>query len=112
MAKTKKPTAKKPAAKPPRVTVAWVDEYLETRDQRRALQRQVDALERDEKTLGSAIFELIKTTGGKSRTVKKGKHVLRLVDAPGSVRWKDEFVRVAGPDAAAEAQADLIVVGT
>lgn len=90
----------------PRVTIARVEEYLALQEKRRDLNRQADALEREEKVIAAELVALVESDGGKARVVTKGSHKISLVEKPGSVRWKDEFIRVAGADEATALQAN------
>ncbi len=103
MSKTKQPA---PAPKKPlRVTAPLIGTYLSLQDERRELARKVSALERREKPIQQALIAHIQAEGGKARTCTKGKYTLSLEDAPGSVSWKAEYVKLKGAEAAEKLQA-------
>lgn len=104
-AKAPKPAKKpvKPAAS--RLSVATVDEYLARLEDRRNLQRDADAMDRQVRLLQAEIVAYVDAHGGRRRTVTKGRHTIRLIDNPGAVKWKDELIRIAGPEAAERLQA-------
>ncbi len=88
-----------------KITIAVLDEYLAREEKRREFQRQADAIERETKQTAALIVAWVEAEGGKARSCKKGKHTASLEDRPGTVKWKDELIRVAGAAAAEKLQA-------
>lgn len=98
MAKTKNHVTKA------NVTVNEITQYLELQAKRRALLREADALSRVEAAVSSRLWSFAASNGGE---VKKGKYVLSLVEVNGRPSWKNEFIRVAGEEAARDVVANL-----
>ena len=92
--------------KPKRLTIARLKERTDLIAKNQKLKQQIDANERQIKLIEeSAIAELetspvSRTTGLPSFT--RGKFGIEYVSIKGRVKWKDAFVNVAGPDAAAK----------
>jgi hypothetical protein len=86
------------------VTREDLDSFWALDERRRELQRQDDALEREAKPLKERFLAHVRAKGGDARAVVTCGFCLAIKLADGSVRWKDEFVKLAGADAAAELQ--------
>jgi hypothetical protein len=92
--------AKTKTAPAPRLTRAQLTKYFELDARRLALQRQAKDLEALQEKIEQKAMAVVKTEGGKERTVLTCGYVLAIKDANGAVAWKSEFVRVAGSAAA------------
>jgi hypothetical protein len=92
--------AKAANPKPPRVTIAEVEEFLSLEAERKELNRQAAVLAKRTTKLADAMFRLVKLNKGKP--VTKGKHILAITTKNGRVQWKEEFVNVAGLEKALE----------
>ncbi len=86
----------------PRVTKKLIEEHQELEARRKALSREASDLRKQQDAIEEALVALVREEGGKARSVKKCGYVLAMHDASGSVGWKQEFVKVAGIDAAEE----------
>jgi hypothetical protein len=84
----------------PRLTAAELKRYFALDAQRLSLQRQAKALVALQEKIEERMIAVVEADGGRERTVLTCGYVLALQDAPGTVKWKDEFVRVAGSDEA------------
>lgn len=100
--KTKAPrkTATK-KAEAPAIAKAEITKFVEINKKRLDLQRQADALKKQEDTLKARMKLFIAANGGKAKSCSLHGFVLALVAKAGQVAWKQEFIRVAGEDAAA-----------
>lgn len=83
-----------------RLTSARLQEYLELHEQRKALQRQAKVLNEQAAAIQADIESHVRAKGGKERAVKMAGYLLAITTKPGSVKWKDAYVDVAGPEAA------------
>ena len=95
------PSLSKPKTDAPKKpTRADFDRYLETREKRLALAREVASLERIEKAGAAQIQAYVELAGGKSRTVECCGHRATITSAKGSVSWVNEFTKIQGIEAA------------
>jgi len=91
----------KKADKPKKPTVAEVKKYLSLKEDRSKLGKQIDAIEREESILKTKITDWVKYSAGLDKLCKLGAKLQGMIKTrKGSVRWKDEFINVAGADAA------------
>jgi len=86
----------------PRVTIDSINEHLERVEDRKALQREVDAMKRAESITIFRLIEHVEAKGGKNRQVTLGPHTLKIVELKKAVSWKNEFIATAGEIRAAE----------
>lgn len=75
--------------------------YLELDAKRLALNREAKALEREQDLIEPKIKDAIRTDGKKGALFKWGYNLL-LTMVRGQVKWKDEFIRVAGAEEASK----------
>jgi hypothetical protein len=95
------PPATKPKPKKPRpVNQTTIAEFLRIREQRQALQRQADTLDKQQKELAEAFSEFIRQHGGHEKHVTRSGYLLALQSVKSVVPWKQEFIRIAGLKAA------------
>lgn len=83
-----------------RLTSARLQEYLDLHEQRKALQRQAKVLNEQAAAIEADIEAHVRAKGGKERAVKMAGYLLAITTKPGSVKWKDAYVGVAGSEAA------------
>lgn len=89
----------KTATKPRTIMRKDLDQYVEIRDKRLALEREAAALGRTEQILKEDIKAYVAATAkGKTRSIERCGHRLSLIERPGSPSWLREFTRVAGQD--------------
>jgi hypothetical protein len=74
--------------------------FCQLREQKRELDAQVRVVEAELYSLHEACMAFLVDRG--TRTARVAKYHLLLADGQAVVRWKDEFIRVAGADAAAK----------
>ena len=79
---------------------AEIERYFKLDAERLSLARQVKDLAALQEKIEEKMIALVKAKGGKLRSVVRCGYLLSLSDKDGSVKWKDEFVRVAGSEAA------------
>jgi len=94
-------TEAKPTGK---ITADEVAEYVRYADEKKELERKARTLGGEMKRLAEHFGEVLKDR--EQTECKRGEHVVALVTKQGSVSWKNEFVKVSGPDKAAELQAE------
>lgn len=82
-----------------------IDAYLEFERQRKEAQRLVDTIERQAKPLKEKLRAYVEANGGVDRTTVRCGVVIALRARGGVPKWKDEFIAVAGAQAAIEIQA-------
>jgi hypothetical protein len=92
--------AKTSSTPAPKMTRVEIDKYFELDKERLSLQRQAKDLEALQEKIEDKMVAVVRANGGKERTVLTCGYVLAIKDANGAVKWKDEFVRVAGSDEA------------
>lgn len=96
MAKAKSTTADDPLRRDD------VERYYELNEQRKNLERQAENIEREQKLIKAKIIAFIKDQGGKSLAVAKWGFRLAINLWAGTVKWKDEFIRVASAEEATQ----------
>lgn len=77
-----------------------IEQFLDLDEQRKALNRQADSLKRQVDLLGEKITQHIVDEGGKAHRLVYRGFLLAIDLAKGTVRWKDEFIRLAGSEEA------------
>lgn len=97
-----KAATKVPAPKPSKDDLA---KLIELSTKRKDLNRQADALEKQEAPLKAKIAAYVEENGGELKACTICGFLARLVSKVGSIAWKQEFIRVNGPEAAAEIKA-------
>ena len=69
---------------------------------------RVDAIERQEKLIKEEMEAEIKKSGGRSKKIDiANKYRIELKQVAGRVNWKDEFIKVEGPEAASTLQKNV-----
>src|SRR5437868_2410138 len=87
-------------------TKAEIERYLAREEERKALNRQADAIETESKLFRERLRTLIEEQGGsKQRLVHRG-FLLGIDFVKGTPAWKTHFIRVAGADEAAKVSAE------
>ena len=81
---------------------AELAEYFELEERRLSLQRQAKDLAALQEKLEENFRAYVESDGGTERALMRCGYRLAINTKPGSVRWKNEFVRVAGSGAAEE----------
>lgn len=79
---------------------AELEQYVKLDKERVELNRQVDAIERQQKPLKEKLRSHVEAHGGSDRTTTRFGFVLRLLARAGTVKWKDHFIQAQGIDAA------------
>ena len=87
-----------------KITRAELDEYAQLDAEIKAAEKAMRTLSVRRKQIVAAVLEQM-TDGGKAQRTRYG-YSLQLIEKPGSVAWKDLFVRECGAELAAEVQAD------
>lgn len=83
-----------------RVTRKMIEEYLALDAQRKAANRQAEALEKQQDAIEAQLMAHVRESG--ERSVKRCGFVLALTTKKGQVGWKGEFVKLAGQERAEE----------
>lgn len=83
------------------ITKAEIKRYQEINAKRLDLSRQAAALEKQEKVLKARMKLYVEQNGGKAKSCTIHGFVLALIKKAGFIAWKQEFINVAGEDAAA-----------
>lgn len=86
-----------------KITEPQLAEYFRLNSERQDLQRRADAIDRQLQPTKDAIKSMLEESGKTS--LKRGQFTAQLVDGRALVNWKDEFVRAADADTAAQIQA-------
>jgi seryl-tRNA synthetase len=86
------------------LTQEKLEHYARLDERRRTMQREIDALEREQKPLKEEIKAYVVAKGGSDRTCTHYGFVLSLQARAGRVDWKGEFVQLQGFEAAAKLQ--------
>lgn len=94
-----------PAPASTRLSRIELDEFWRLNTRRLELSRQADAVERELKGLKEKIETHVRAKGGEELAVVSCGYLLALKRSAGAVKWKDEYVALAGSDAAAQLQA-------
>lgn len=87
-----------------KITRAELDEYAQLDAEIKAVEKEMRTLAVRRKQIAAAVLEQM-IAGGKAQRTRYG-YSLQLVEKPGSVAWKDLFVRECGAETAAELQAE------
>jgi hypothetical protein len=82
-----------------------IEQFLAIDKKRTTAQRTADAEERAAGPLKKKIKEYVEEHGGSDRTTTHYGYLLSLKPRGGTPKWKDEFIAVAGAQAAIEKQA-------
>lgn len=77
-----------------------LERFCHLRQQKRGLDAQVRAVEAEMYSIHEACMAFLVSRG--TRAAKVAKYHLLIAEGQSVVRWKDEFIRVAGADAAAK----------
>lgn len=80
-------------------------EYCRLDEERLKLQRQIDAISRQQKPIKAALLECVVKRSPTKLVTTIGQFLLKVTQRAGTVAWKTEFVALAGADAAEELQA-------
>jgi hypothetical protein len=78
--------------------------YFTLEQRRKTEQRKVDAIEREAKPYKEKIRAYVEENGGSDRTCTHYGYVIALLDKGPAVEWKNEFIALAGADAAVKLQ--------
>jgi seryl-tRNA synthetase len=87
-------------AKVPHVTKNDIEEYLRLDEERKSLNRQAKDLEKLQDVIEKKLDEFVRANGGKTKSVSRSGFVLALLTRKTAPKWKEEFIRVAGPEEA------------
>jgi len=107
MAKKRTTTKRSLSAKAKPPTAMIIRELNELTERRLELQRERDVLKRREDAIKKQLMDHVDAKGGRKKEVKLGGYVVALVPGKVYVKWKDEFIRVAGTD-----EAERVTAGT
>ncbi len=77
-----------------------VENYVVLDAQRKKLQREIDAIEREKKALKEQLLEHVRTKGGSDRTTVFHGFILAIKTAAGFPAWKTAFIEQLGSAAA------------
>ena len=80
-----------------RITIGLLERIQDMAGKRRALAREVEALRRQENQLRGHVEEHAREKGGK---FSRGPFHVAITEEDGRINWKDEFIRIAGAEAA------------
>jgi len=75
-------------------------EFLDLEERRKTLEREARQLGKQSGEIADRLLAYARAHGGKGQSIVRSGYVLAVVIGRGSVPWKQEFVRVAGLDAA------------
>ena len=89
------------AADAPKIAKAEIEKYVALNTERLALQRQADALKKQEDVIVDRLKAYASANGGKTQSCRLFGYVLAIVKKAGVIAWKQEFVKALGADAAA-----------
>lgn len=90
------------------VTKAEIESFLALEQKRKKIQREADCIEREAKPLKEKLRKYVEQTGGADRTTTHYGFVLALMPRVGTVGWKNEFIAIAGAQAASDLQANAL----
>lgn len=82
--------------KAPRVTRQYIEDFLRKDEERKSLNRRAADLERELGPIKKILTQLVEEEGGTTKTKERSGYVLAIKTRDGQVKWKDEFIRVAG----------------
>jgi hypothetical protein len=85
---------------------ADIERYRSLDEERKNLQRQADAKEREAKPFKEKIRAYVEEKGGGDRTTTHYGYVLALIPQAGRVKWEDAYIAIAGAEAAATLRAE------
>ncbi len=86
------------------LTKTDLEQYCALDQERLALNRQIDAIERQQKPIKEKMRAHVEAHGGSDRTTTRFGFVLRLLARAGTVKWKDHYIAAAGIEAATKLQ--------
>jgi hypothetical protein len=78
------------------ITRADITEYLRLDKERLDLQRQARDKARLQDVLETKLWSWVEAKGGDARSCERSGFVLAIKTKAGSVKWAEEFVRIAG----------------
>lgn len=85
---------------PKDIDVQLLRDFMAAESKRKILAKQAEAAEKEAKLLGERITEWLKSKGRKFS--RRGPFHVSLVDGNTYPKWKDEFIRALGEEAANE----------
>lgn len=85
-----------------RITAEQAAKWIELNTRRLELEREARALDKERELLSVEFQQALDAKGQDVMKVGGGEFVIKLVEGNGSVKWKDEFIRVAGSAKATE----------
>jgi hypothetical protein len=89
----------------PHLVRADIEEFLKREERRKGLQREAEALARENEPLKQKITRYVELKGGSDKTIERSGYILALKTQNGQIVWKTEFIRVAGSEEAAKVAA-------
>lgn len=87
------------------LTKPEIEQYVAGTAKRKKIQRDADCVERELKPIKEKIIAYVEENGGSDRTTTHYGYVLALMPRAGTVPWKNEFIAMAGAQAASDLQA-------
>lgn len=87
----------------PKITAEQLQRWLELDQERKDLERKARLLARDQELISLALDAALQAAGVDK--AKRGDAEVHYVDGRINVSWKDEFLKLAGPEKAAAVQA-------
>ena len=78
------------------VTRVDIEKYLRLDRERLELQRQAKDKGRLQEAIENKLWDWTKANGGDAQSCERSGYVLAIKSKAGTVKWADEFVRVAG----------------
>lgn len=85
---------------PKEIDVQLLRDYIAAESKRKLLSQQAEAADKEAKLLAEKIVDWLKSKGKSS--ARKGAFNVALVDGNTYPKWKDEFIKALGEDAATE----------
>lgn len=82
------------------VTKALIEKYLALEESRKSLNRQAAALEKQADEIEAELTKFVRANGGQEKFVRRSGFVLALMSKRCTPKWREEFERIAGIDAA------------
>lgn len=85
-----------------RITAEQAAKWIDLNTRRLELEREARVLDKERELLSLEFQQALDAKGQESMKVGGGEFVVKLVEGNGSVKWKDEFIRLAGAAKATE----------
>jgi hypothetical protein len=73
-----------------------IEKFLLIEAERKSLNRQAAELEKQASKIEAALHAHVLANGGPTRALACERYSLVVIDKPMAVKWKEEFIRIAG----------------